>query len=65
MADALRVADQGVEVIRGVLPTEFNGPLFCVALGLMATPLFSEWRTNRQLQSTAFSPSAAEPIRQP
>jgi hypothetical protein len=65
MADALRVADQGVEVIRGVLPTEFNGPLFCVALGLMAAPLFSEWKTIRQMQNTAFSPSAAEPIRQP
>jgi len=39
MADAIRVADQGVDVIRNVLPTRFNWPLFCVALGLMAAPV--------------------------
>ncbi len=38
MADAIRVADQGVEVIRNVLPSRFNWPLFCVALVLMAAP---------------------------
>lgn len=39
MADALRVADQGVEVIRNVLPASFNWPLFGVALVLMASPV--------------------------
>lgn len=39
MADAIRVADQGVEVIRTVLPAQFNWPLFCVALLLMAAPV--------------------------
>ncbi len=39
MADSLRVADQGVEVIRKVLPTEFNWPLFLAALALMAAPV--------------------------
>lgn len=39
MADALRVADQGVPVIRKVLPAEFNWPLFLVALALMAAPM--------------------------
>jgi hypothetical protein len=39
MADAIRVADQGVEVIRNVLPARFNWPLFCVALVLMAAPV--------------------------
>lgn len=38
MADALRVADQGIEVIRKVLPTEFNWPLFLIALALLAAP---------------------------
>jgi len=38
MADAIRVADQGVEVIRNVLPSRFNWVLFCVALLLMAAP---------------------------
>ena len=39
LADALRVASQGVEVIRQVLPARFNWPLFCVALALMAAPV--------------------------
>ena len=39
MADTLRVAHQGVEVIRHVLPVHFNWPLFLVALLLMAAPL--------------------------
>ena len=39
MADSIRVADQGVEVIRKVLPTDFNWPLFLIALALMAAPV--------------------------
>ncbi len=39
MADAIRVADQGVDVIRNVLPAQFNWPLFCIALVLMAAPV--------------------------
>jgi len=39
MADAIRVADQGVEVIRYVLPAQFNWPLFCVALAMMSAPV--------------------------
>ena len=39
MADALRVANQGVPVIRNVLPTDFNWPLFLVALAHMAAPV--------------------------
>lgn len=39
MSDSLRVAGQGVEAIRNVLPAPFNWPLFCVALGLMAAPV--------------------------
>ena len=39
MADTLRVADQGVPVVRKVLPVEFNWPLFLVALVLMAAPV--------------------------
>lgn len=38
MADAIRVANQGVDAIRSVLPSSFNWPLFCVALVLMAAP---------------------------
>lgn len=39
MADALRVANGGVEVLRNLLPTSFNWPLFLVALVLMAVPV--------------------------
>jgi hypothetical protein len=39
MTDALCVAGQGVEVIRNVLPTEFNWPLFLLALAMMAAPV--------------------------
>ncbi len=53
MADTLRVADQGVEVICNVLPARFNWPMFCVALALMAAPVFRlarELWTQRALQ---------------
>jgi hypothetical protein len=38
MADAIRVADQGVEIIRNVLPTDFPWVWFLVALVLMSVP---------------------------
>jgi hypothetical protein len=39
MADSIRVADQGVDVLRNLLPARFNWPLFCMALLLMAIPV--------------------------
>jgi len=39
MTDSIRVADQGVDVVRRVLPTQFNWTLFTLALALMATPI--------------------------
>lgn len=39
MADAIRVAHEGAESLRHLLPLSFNWPLFCVALGLMAAPV--------------------------
>jgi hypothetical protein len=39
MADALRVAGQGAEAIRNVLPTVFNWPVFGAALVLLAMPV--------------------------
>src|SRR5664279_1360442 len=38
MADTMRVAGQGVEVMRDVLPTVFNWPRFSFALLLMSAP---------------------------
>jgi hypothetical protein len=49
MADSLRVAHQGVDVLRNVLPEHFNWPWFSVALCLMAAPVASVFRRlNRQ-----------------
>ena len=42
MADSLRVAGNGLESIRTMLPVQFNWPLFLVALALMAAPLVQE-----------------------
>jgi hypothetical protein len=39
MAEAIRVADDGVPALCAMLPTRFNWPLFCVALVLMAAPV--------------------------
>lgn len=48
MADAMRVAHGGVDALRNLLPTQFNWPLFCVALALMAAPVL---RLARELWS--------------
>jgi hypothetical protein len=39
MADTIRVAPQGGEAVRNVLPNSFNWPLFLGALVLMAAPV--------------------------
>jgi len=39
MADAIRSIPGGIAASRTVLPTEFNWPLFIVALALMAVPI--------------------------
>lgn len=45
MTDALRVAGQGTEAVRNILPERFNWPWFCLALLLMSAPsLLALWR---------------------
>lgn len=39
MTDALRVAHQGPDAVRSVLPDAFNWPMFLVAFALMAVPI--------------------------
>ena len=56
MQDSLRVADQGTGVIRKVLPTHFNWPLFLIALALMSAPVL------RQLLSLRRAPA---PVKKP
>jgi len=50
MADTLRAANGGVDAIRNVLPVQFNWPLFCAALGLMAAPVIQLGRQVRWLR---------------
>ena len=44
MADTIRVANQGVDALRNLLPTRFNWPLFGFALLLMAAPVLQACR---------------------
>jgi hypothetical protein len=45
MADAIRIADQGTEALRALLPEQFNWPLFVVALALMTVPVVNAARS--------------------
>ena len=55
MAHSIRVADQGAETLRNMLPTRFPWPLFIVALALMAMPVaelgWQGFRAGRRRQS--------------
>jgi len=53
MADAIQVADQGVDALRNLLPVRFNWPVFSVALLLMAIPVIQLGRRLRQRQPAA------------
>ena len=44
MADALRVAGQGVDALRKVLPAHFDWPLFSIGLLLMAAPVLQAYQ---------------------
>ena len=44
MADSLRVAHEGGLALRNLLPTQFNWPLFCLALALLSAPVGHELR---------------------
>ena len=45
MTDAIHSMPLGLDATRQLLPTEFNWPLFCLALGLMAAPALEiGWR---------------------
>jgi hypothetical protein len=55
MADSIRVADQGVDVLRNLLPARFNWPLFSAALLLMAIPVIQMGQKLWSRQPEAFS----------
>jgi hypothetical protein len=62
MADAIRVSGQGVEALRNLLPSPFNWPVFCVALLLMAAPLFQFVRRQTQPRVSRARASSPEPL---
>jgi hypothetical protein len=56
MADSIRAASRGLDALRDVLPQSFNWPLFCVALVLMASPVFEViWRMRKGVSRTRTS----------
>jgi hypothetical protein len=56
MVDSIRVAHGGVAALRNVLPQQFNWPLFCMALLLMAAPILELlWRLRRAVIQTKTS----------
>jgi hypothetical protein len=61
MADAIRVAGQGVDAVRNVLPAQFNWPLFAIALALMAMPAVKlaaeQWRLRKPEVSAGAIPT--------
>jgi hypothetical protein len=50
MADAIRVAPQGEQAWRAMLPSRFNWPLFLLALALMAAPVLRAFWLHRLRQ---------------
>jgi hypothetical protein len=60
MADALRVSDGGVPALRTMLPTQFNWPLFCVALALMSAPVIQLCRVSLNGQFLRMSNERSE-----
>jgi hypothetical protein len=60
MADAIRVADGGTPALRTMLPTQFNWPLFCVALALMSAPVIQLCRENLNGQFLRMSNERSE-----
>jgi hypothetical protein len=61
MADSLRVAGQGAEALRNMLPEQFNWPWFCLALLLMSAPPLLALRRLR-LRIPSQDPVAQFPI---
>lgn len=56
MEDTLRVADQGTGVIRKVLPTQFNWPLFLFALTLMSAPILRRFLHGQRPTASGTNP---------
>ena len=65
MADSLRVASQGIDALRNLLPERFNWPLFVAALLMMSAPAVLRWRqlwSNRRLRIAGIAAGTAAGI---
>ena len=62
MAHAIRIAGNGAEAVRKLLPATFNWPLFIVALALMAIPILD---VSRKIWSSGLLHAANNRIGQP
>jgi hypothetical protein len=66
MADSLRVASQGADALRHMLPRGFNWPLFCVALAFMAVSVveigWRIWRSPVFLHGPKVRPAVWRPL---
>jgi hypothetical protein len=60
MADAIRMSDGGVPALRTMLPTQFNWPLFCVALAFMSAPVIQLCRASLNGQFLRMSNERSE-----
>ncbi|HLP75685.1 MAG TPA: hypothetical protein VK327_02095 [Candidatus Paceibacterota bacterium] len=55
MADTLRVAEQGIDAIRNVLPERFNWMTFCLALVFMSAPIIQLIRPSQRQTPKRFA----------
>jgi hypothetical protein len=58
MADALRIADQGTDALRNLLPVRFNWPLFIISLVLMSAPILQLCLRFRLARASGMAPIA-------
>ena len=56
MVDSLHLADQGSEVLRNMLPTRFQWPLFGLALSLLSVPVWRQYKALRMSRSKPVVP---------
>jgi hypothetical protein len=58
MADALRIAGQGTDALRDLLPIRFNWPLFITSLILMSAPILQLCLRFRSARASGMAPIA-------
>lgn len=62
MADALRVAGEGEQALREMLPTHFHWPAYTLAWALMACPVVDLLVRSRSRRGTGSPPETSDPL---